>query len=109
MRYIRGFSTNDVRVVIEPVAQLLKEETEPFAINDEACNAWGVFQACRAQRFFSNPTGGIDLADFDAAFGLRAQRSIWPRFALMTDPLITGFCEAKNSALAISAGSIKRP
>ena len=95
-----GVGASDVRVVLELVAQLLKEETEPFVINDEAC---------QTQRFFSGPTGGIDSPDFDAASGLRAQRSICPRFALMTDPLMTGFCAAKNNALAISAGSIKRP
>ena len=57
----RGFGAGDVRVVFQLVAQLLKEETEPFVINDEAC---------QAQRFFSGPTGGIDSPDFDAASGL---------------------------------------
>ena len=49
------------------------------------------------------------LPDVDAAPGLRNQRSICPRFAFITDPLITGVCAAKSRVRAISEGSIKRP
>ena len=49
------------------------------------------------------------LPDVDAAPGLRTQRSICPRFAFITDPLITGVCAAKSRVRAISEGSIKRP